>query len=296
MSDTRKHPNAGWHVALALTVACLLGVACGGGPSGPAQGTPEWYMQAAKENFAVPDFTKTSEQLEEVVRAGGDIGAEAAVWRLVLNGGLALGYDELADAFVEGTEVTPAMLDEFQPFINEYRRRIRVTAIEFAEGVGPLKGQIDAGDTVMLNVPLPSGNGSVSPLLASVEGGNPIGAQVDAMENQTLNRGIFTVLSSLAGDMSFQDLVDKSAAGPIAVPSDEVAFGVAELLLQMSVMFDRAGLNEPKIREHVFGMAQQWGEPHFDTEKLADRVEVFQFDVENERRDMEGKRRIKKEE
>ncbi len=294
MSDTLKHSMSGRRMALAMAVICVVGVACGGGPAGPVQGSPEWYLQAAKENFANSDFTKTSEQLGEAMKGDGDIATEAAVWRLVLHAGLALGYDDLNDAFVEGMEATPAMRDQFQPSVNEYRRRIRVSAIEFAEGVGPLKSLIDAGDTVMLNVPLPSGNGSVSPLLASVQGGNPVGTQAGGMENQTLNRGIFTALSTLAGGMSFTDLADKAAAGPIEVPSDEVAFGVAELLLEISVMFDRAGLNDPKIREHVFNMAQQWSEPHLETEKLAERVEDFEFDMENERRDMDGKRRIKK--
>ncbi len=294
MSDTLKHSKSGCWTATTLALVCLLGVACGGGQTGPAQGTPEWYLDAAKQNYAIPDYTKTNEQLKEAMKAEGDAGTYAGIWRFALNGGLALGYDQLADAFIEGTEVTPDMVDSFQPSINEYRRRTRVSAIEFAEGVGPIKSQVDAGDTVMLNVPLPSGNGSVSPLLASVQGGNPVGAQAQAMEDQTLNRGLFTAISTLAGGMSFQDLSEKGATGPIEVPSDEVAFGVARLLLDIAIMFDREGLNDPKIREHVLNMAQQWSEPHLETEKLADRVEEFEFDMENERRDMEGKRRIKK--
>ena len=294
MPDTYKHSKFAYWLASVVAVACLFGTACSSEPAGPAQGTPEWYLDAARDNYAIPDFTKTVEQLKEATAAEGEAGAYAGVWRFVLTGGLALGYDTLADAYITGAEVTPAMLDEFQPSINEYRRRTRINAIAFAEGVGPVKNLVDAGETVMLDVPLPSGNGSVSPILASVEGGNRVDTQSAAMETQTLNRGIFTALSTLAGDLDFQELSDKAAAGPIEVPSNVVAFGVARLLLDISVMFDREGINDPKIREHVVNMAQQWGEPHLENEELAEAVEDFEFLMENERRDMEGKRRIKK--
>ena len=189
MPDTYKHSKFAYWLASVVAVACLFGTACSSEPAGPAQGTPEWYLDAARDNYAIPDFTKTVEQLKEATAAEGEAGAYAGVWRFVLTGGLALGYDTLADAYITGAEVTPAMLDEFQPSINEYRRRTRINAIAFAEGVGPVKNLVDAGETVMLDVPLPSGNGSVSPILASVEGGNRVDTQSAAMETQTLTAG-----------------------------------------------------------------------------------------------------------
>lgn len=294
MPDTLKHCNSISRYTAAVALVCLLGVACGGGPAGPAQGSPEWYLDAAKDNYAIPDYTKTVEQLKEATSAEGDAGVYAGVWRFALTGGLALGYDVLADAFVQGTEVTPAMAEEFQGSINEYRRRTRINAVEFAEGVGPIKSLVDAGETVALNVPLPSGNGSASPILASVKDGNRVDTQSSAMETQTLNRGIFTALSTLAGGMEFQELSEKAAAGPIEVSSDVVAFGVARLLLDVAIMFDRESLNDPRVRSHVLNMAQQWAEPHLENEDLADAAADFEFDMENERRDIDGKRRIKK--
>ena len=53
------------------------------------------------------------------------------------------------------------------------------------------------------------------------------------------------------------------------------------------------GLNDPKIRAHILNLAQEWAAPHLENEELAEKVEEFEFDIENERRDVEGKRRIK---
>ena len=114
---------------------------------------------------------------------------EAGVWRFVLTGGLALGYDELADAFVKGADVNGEMIDAFQPSINDYRRRTRVNAIQFAEGIGAIQNLVEGQEMVTLNVPLPSGNNSVSPLLSSVAAGNAIDAQLTAMVDQTLTPG-----------------------------------------------------------------------------------------------------------
>ncbi len=295
MPGIHLHSSSSSVVAATLAAICMLGMACAGGDPGPRQGSPEWFLQAAEDNYAIPDYTKTVEQLKEAMAAEGEAGARAAVWRFVLTGGLALGYDELTDAFAKGAEASDALAEGFQPSINEYRRRTRINAIQFAEGVGPIKKLVDAGDTVALAVPLPSGNSSASPILASVESGNKVvDSQIAAMEDQTLTRGIFTVLSTLAGGREFSQLSEEAATGAISAGSDEVEFGVARILLDISVMFDRSGINDPKVRTHVLNMAQQWSAPHLESEQLADAVKEFEFDMENERRDMEGKRRIKK--
>ena len=295
MPETHQHHNTTAWIAF-LAAVCLLGAACSGGEVGPRQGTPEWFFHAAKDNYATGDYTKTVEQLKDAMKAEGETGAMAAVWRFALTGGLAVGYDDLADAFVTGMEANDAMTDAFQPSINDYRRRTRINAIEFAEGVGPIKKMVDAGGMVSLDVPLPEGNGSMSPILGSIENGNKVvESQISAMEDQTLTRGIFSVLSTLAGDREFSKLTQEGSAGSVQASAEEVGFGVARILLDMSIMFDREGLNDPKIRTHVLTLAQQWAEPHLENEEFADAAKEFEFDMENEKRDMDGKRRIKKE-
>lgn len=281
---------------LAIVAASALGLASCGGPTGPQQGTPEWYWQAAVDNFAIPDYGKTVEQLDEAAKAGGPLGDRALLWRTVLNGGLALGYDELSDAYSEGIEANEARTDEFTNFVSDYRRRTRVNAIEFSESLGKLAAMIDAQETLALDFPLPQGNGSVSPLLTSVREGNKVEAQATAMEDQTLTRGIYSLLAELNGGSEISAVMDEAAGAGLQVTKAEAQFAIARLLLDISIMFDREGINDPKVRSIVLEMAVKWGEPHYEHEAFAERVEEFKFDLENERRDMEGKRRMKKKE
>ena len=69
--------------ALASVVALVLGVACSSAPSGPAQGSPEWYIQAASENFLIPDYAKTIELLSEAMKTEGEIGTKAMLWHSI---------------------------------------------------------------------------------------------------------------------------------------------------------------------------------------------------------------------
>ena len=191
-------------------------------------------------------------------------------------------------------EVNEARTGDFQNFVNDYRRRTRINAIEFSEGVGKIQALIEAQPTVSLDFPLPNGNDSVSPVLTSIRAGNNVQSQLSGMETQTLTRGIFSVLSDLTGGKSAEDLIAKAESGTIEATSEEIAFGVSRILLDASVMFDREGINDPRVRGHILGLAEKWSEPYLENED-SDAVTEFKFDLENERRDIAGKRRIAKE-
>lgn len=279
---------------MASVVAAVLGLSCSSGPSGPVQGSPEWYMQAARDNFAIPDYAKTIEQLSEAMKAEGEIGTRAMLWHSITTAGLARGYAELGDAFLEGIEANEARAADFQNFVNDYRRRTRINAIEFSEGVGKIQALIQAQPSVSLDFPLPPGNDSVSPVLTSVRSGANVDSQIPGMEDQTLTRGIFSVFSDLTGGKSAEELGSAAETGAIEATSDEIAFGVSRILLDISIMFNREGINDPRVRVHVLDMAEKWAEPHLEDGE-SEPVEEFKFDLENERRDIAGKRRIAKE-
>lgn len=277
---------------LIVALVGLLGLSCSGEPAGPRQGSPEWLVQAATDNLAIGDYAKTVEQLSEAAVEPGDAGTKAMLWLAAMRAGLAYGYDELADAFATGMEGNDDVVEAFQPLVSEYRRRTRVHAIDFAEDVGDLENLIGEQEMVMFDFPLPNGNASVSPILASVEGGNKVDTRRAAMESQTLTRGIFLAVAGLTG----KDVADlgSGAAGAIEADAGRVRFGIARTLLDIAIMFDRENINEPKVRSFVVDLAEKWAEPHRENESLAELLEDFDFDLENERRDMSGKRKIKK--
>ena len=277
---------------LIVALVGLLGLSCSGEPAGPRQGSPEWLVQAATDNLAIGDYAKTVEQLSEAAVEPGDAGTKATLWLAAMRAGLAYGYDELADAFAAGMEQNDDVIEAFQPLVSEYRRRTKVHAIDFAEDVGDLENLIGEQEMVMFDFPLPNGNASVSPILASVEGGNKVDTRRAAMESQTLTRGIFLAVAGLTG----KDVADlgSGAAGAIEADAGRVRFGIARTLLDIAIMFDRENINEPKVRSFVVDLAEKWAEPHRENESLAELLEDFDFDLENERRDMSGKRKIKK--
>ena len=275
--------------ALALLGALL--VSCSAQPVGPRQGTPEWLYQAAAENYALGDFAKAAEQLEEASYGMGEVGPKAELWLAALRAGLSYGYDELADAFAKGMDINEAMIEHFQPSVSEYRRRTKVFAVDFAEDLADLNELVGQEGSVTFGFPMPEGNATPSPVLTSVESGNRVDAQLPAMEDQTLTRGVFLGIAGLVG----KDAADLlSATEPMEVDVGTVRFGVARTLLDMGIMFDRENINDPKIRRVLVDQAEMWGEPHYENETLADAVEDFKFDLENERRDMSGRRRMKK--
>ena len=295
MPETVKQSRFPTLTALTLVAVCLVGAGCESTPPGPRQGTPAWYLEAARDNFAIRDYTKTVEQLKEATRLEGEDGQNALLWRAVLTAGLARGYEELTDAFAEGMEVNEARTEEFQNFVNDYRRRTRVNAIEFSESLGEVQNIMGDSETIAFNFPIPAGNDTASPVLESVKLGNTVEeTQVTAMVDQTLNRGIFSVLSEVSGGTEASQLTADAEAGGIQVSAADMSFGIARIMLDISVMFDREGINEPRVREFTFTKAVEWAEPYMDSEQFGERLEDFEFDVENERRDMAGKRRMKK--
>ena len=277
-----------------VVILAILGsllVSCSGEPAGPKHGTPEWVYEAAGENYALGDYAKAAEQLEEASYGMGEVGPKAKVWLGALRAGLAYGYDELADAFAEGMDINDAMIEHFQPSVSEYRRRTKVYAIDFVEDLGDFTEAIGAEGAVTFGFPLPEGNATPSPVLASVEGGNRADTQIPAMESQTLTRGIFLAIAGLLGKEA-SDLTGDPEG--LQADSAVVHFGIARTVLDMALMFDRENINDPKIRRLLVDRAESLAEPQFENESLAEAVEDFKFDLVNERRDMEGKRRIKK--
>ncbi len=284
-----------------IAAACLPAlVACSGGESGPQQGSPEWYWDAAAGNIAVGDYAKADEQIEAVAKSDGALADKAVLWRTALLAGLATGYDELADAYAEGQEANEKQAAEFQSAINEYRRQTRQSAIDLAESTGAVRKAIGEHDAVTLEFPLPDGSAAESPILPTVRTGRAPRSDGEAaesftLESQTLTRAVLLAAAALSGA---GDDIEKLRAGlgmgSASVVRADFETALARYLLNCTMMFDREGLNEPKIRMSIFEMAQKWAEPYLENADYKEWAENFEFDVTNEKRDMEGKRRIKK--
>ncbi len=285
---------------LTAAAICLALVACSGGESGPQPGSPEWNWAAAVDNLAIGDYGKADEQIEAVAKSDGELAAKATLWRAALLVGLTTGYDTLADAYVEGQNRNQKQVADFQGPINEYRRQSRQSAIDFVEGAGAIKKAIDGKDSIVLDFPLPDGSTAESPILSTVQSGRPPrteGAISESatLESKTLTRAILLAAGSLAGTGDdLEKLRSSMASGGASVSHSDFEVALARHILDTSIIFSREGLNEPKVRILMFDMAQKWAEPYLENPDYKDWATDFKFDVINEQRDLDGKRRIKK--
>ena len=245
-------------VCLILLMAAIA-VGCSEGSSGPAVGTPEWYWQAATENFGRQDFVKTEEHLGSLVKSESEWQKRGVAWRLVVLSGLARGYMNLSDAYVDGSKENQAQAGQFQNPIQQYRRDARQYAIALAESVGPFQKMVAADDSVTLDFAFPAGTPNESPVIASVSGGTfpKEGPRAEA-EDAAVMRGILLQTTLLAGGA---DDISKARAlfeaGPAAVPRLVFMAGLAKTLYSTAELFDRLHLNQPDIGRILVDRSKQ---------------------------------------
>ena len=235
-------------ICLILLMAAIA-LGCSVGSSGPAVGTPEWYWQAATENFGRQDFVKTEEHLGSLVKSESEWQKRGVVWRLVVLSGLARGYMNLSEAYVDGSKENQAQAGQFQNPIQQYRRDARQYAIALAESVGPFQKMVAADASVTLYFAFPAGTPNESPLIARVSGGTfpKEGPRAEA-EDAAVMRGILLQTTLLAGG---GDDITKARtlfeAEPAEVPRLVFMAGLGKTLYSTAELFDRLHLNQPDI-------------------------------------------------
>ncbi len=254
-------------ISVSLLMAALFW-GCSGGPSGPATGTPEWYWQAAAENFGNGDLAKTEEHLSNLVKSESEWQKRGAAWRLVVLSGLARGYMDLGDAYTDGAKNNEGKAAQFRNPIQQYQRYARQFAIALAESVGPFQKSIASDATVTLDFSFPGGSANESAVLARVSGGTfPTEAPRAEAEDETLMRGVLlqATLLSVSGD----DVSKARAAfegGAAEVPRQVFLAGLGRTLYSTSEVFDRLHLNQPDILTVLVQRSEQCLELALDTE------------------------------
>ena len=85
----------------------------------------------------------------------------------------------------------------------------------------------------------------------------------------------------------------------MTIANDDARFAVAKILLDISLVFSRKRVDDPKIRLALIERAEQWTKSYLESEdaELKKRAEAFAKEIEDERRDMRRRaRRLKKRE
>jgi hypothetical protein len=261
-----------WTLLFVVTLLAGLTLAsCGPGSSGPQAGTPQWYWQSAQETYAAGDYEKAQANLEQVAKSDSENKDQAALWRATLSAGLARGYMELGNTLEEVVKHDSSLAGDFTVRIQDYRRDARRHAISFTESIGMLRKIAEAQPAIKLQFPFPAGSANEAPALVSLKKGEKVPPpQIDAAVGYTLKRGVLLQAAQMAGARG--DATKAQAqfqSGAAEVPKLVFLQALGKSLYDVSALFSKDQLNEPKIQKVMLESALQCLGPALETEDAA---------------------------
>ena len=230
---------------LAVVLAFGVLTSCSSGPAGPEKGTPAFYWQAAKETFVAGDNMKTLEHLDKLLAPDNEYAARALPWSLVVTGGMAAGFAELADHYELGARANKTDPAWFRRRVSEYRTQAKQLSLQFADRFAKV-GQIK-GDTLALAFGYPKGTATPSPQLTRVTNGIALPqADVDLALTHTLQRDVLLAACRAAGapdDTAKGETILKDPEAKIARPVFQMA--MAQSLYDLSQIYTPMKADDP---------------------------------------------------
>jgi hypothetical protein len=253
----------------AITSAFVVLSSCSSQPAGPQPGTPGFYWGAAKETFAAGDYSKTLDDLDNLLGAENEYSARALPWFLVLSSGMTNGYVEMAEAYDAGAHANRADPSPFQKQRNEYRKAGGQMALRFAERYGGLAKL--PGDSVALVFGYPRGSAADIPLLTKVQKGMmPLAADIEAIQTSAIEKGVLQMASEAVGAPNDSAKAQTLLSAPDAkAPMATFQLAMAEALQTAASLYSRDKLDDPKKVETLcqFAQAALKGVPESKTTK-----------------------------
>lgn len=220
------------------TVALLLATSCSTGPQPPQPGTPAFLWNAAKATWKSGDFVKTSENLQQLVKADSEFTAKARPWAIIVSSGLAQGYMATADAYEAGAKANRQNPMPFRKEVSQLRSMATAAAVEFAETVH-LYVDKQKDPNVTLAFEFPTGSAAEPPNMRKVMAGAFIqDSEREGLLRTMLQRGVVLSASRAAGaaDDTPKAMEVFKTADPQR-PRTDFLFGVAKELYDRSDLF-----------------------------------------------------------
>jgi hypothetical protein len=231
---------------IGLIFAFGILMSCSSGPARPEKGTPAFYWQAAKETFATGDNIKTLEHLDRLLAPDNEYANRALPWLLVVNGGMAAGYADLADQYETGARMNKADPSVFRRYVGDYRTMAKQLSLQFADRFTKF-GQIK-GDTISLAFGYPKGTATPSAQLTRVTNGIALGqADAELAQAHTLDRNVLLAACRAAGAPDDTAKGESILKDPEAtVPRGTFAVAMAQTLFELSKLYGPTKADEPE--------------------------------------------------
>jgi len=231
---------------LVLGVTVFL-AACSSGPAPPEPGTPAFLWNAARQTYHAGDLAKANDDLSEIQQSDNVFVPRARIWQIVLAGGMARGYSELADGYASGARLNRENSLPFHKQVTDLRAQSGHAAMDFTQAVHSFVAQDPSAD-VQLGFDLPPGS-VVEPLaLRKPYAGMVLqDAEAQALETAMLERGVIRVLCLVNGaPEDSAQVLEKYRADEVKTPRATFLYAAAKTLFDASDIFSSNKLDQPQ--------------------------------------------------
>jgi hypothetical protein len=265
---------------LLLVASLFLALAllsCSSGPPPLAVGSPAWHWQNAATTWEAGDLEKTSDNLEPLVKAGGEYADRAQLWRLVITGGVAVGYIEMSDAFEAGAKAHRPAATDFRRHMNTFRSAATNESVQFYETYMEFKKANPAGP-LPLAFSFPKGSAQeIADLKKASEGFVPSDDAIPALVRQVLQRSVLLAACDSVGAGNDPAKAQQVFGGQDpTVPKDSVVLALAQALDKLGNFYSPEKQDNPQrfslFKEQALETLQSLPETD-ETKKLIGAIE-----------------------
>ena len=230
-----------------LAAGAIFLTACSSGSSAPEPGTPGFAWNAARQAYRIGDMTRANDSLSELQQRDNGFTPRARIWQIVLAGGMAQGYCDLADGYASGARLNRANSLPFYKQVTALRAMASHTAMDFTQAVHTFVNR-DPSQEVQLAFELPPGSITEPVALRRPYAGIPMqDAEAQALETAMVERGVLRALCLAAGskDDSAQAL-ERFRAEEVKTPRATFLYAAAKMLFDVSDVFSPNKMDQPQ--------------------------------------------------
>jgi hypothetical protein len=226
-------------------VLCALS-ACSSGPAPPEKGSPAWLWAAARETFNSGDWMKSTEHLSHLTNGSSEFAEKARPWELLVLGGMADGYIQLADAYELGARANKSNPSQFRKSVSEYRNQANRIALGCAEKFAKFQKE-SKDDTVVMEFAFPKGSAAMPIQLGRVQTGIAIqpGEAADLQSKMVSRSIVMAVCDAVDASGDPAKGADAFKSGSASVPRAKFEAGLAGELYKFSQLYTPMKLDIP---------------------------------------------------
>lgn len=230
---------------LAVTAAVFL-AACSSGPSLPEPGTPAFLWNEARHAYHSGDMAKANDYLSDIQQTDNEFTPRARIWQIVLAGGVARGYSDLADAYASGERINHANSLAFHRHVTELRASAAHTAMDFTQAVHAFIARDPSAD-VQLGFDLPPGSAAEPAALRKPYGGTlPIEGEVQALQTTMLEHDVIGSICLANGTANDSAQLLSKFKAEVTTPRFTFLYAAAKNLFDLSGLFALNRLDQPQ--------------------------------------------------